>query len=177
MSALLSSSKTAAAELVAGVLPTKTRWGRQHEPRFCPGPTGGALLRTAHAGQGRGGVSKMRGESDNMTGSNFATEGSKVGSEWRASPPPASDESLLGLEAALEGLGLDPNTLRLMGPAAAAVGDLLGEGGMGPEAALMDALAGLKEAEGRARDAAELLEELGEGSPVAGKVSVCACCW
>lgn len=87
-----------------------------------------------------------------------------------ATPPPAAaaaaDESLLGMEAALEGLGLDPETLRLVGSAAAAAA---GEGG-GAGAGLVGALAGLKEAEGRARAAADLLEGLGEGSPVAGKV-------
>lgn len=76
----------------------------------------------------------------------------------------------MGMEAALEGLGLDPETLRLVGSAAADLGGmgLGGEGGAG--AGLIGALAGLKEAEGRARAAAELLEGLGEGSPVAGKV-------
>lgn len=77
----------------------------------------------------------------------------------------AVDGSLLGMEAALEGLGLDPETLRLVGSAAAAAG-----AGGGAGAGLVGALAGLKEAEGRARAAAELLEGLGEGSPVAGKV-------
>lgn len=73
------------------------------------------------------------------------------------------------METALEGLGLDPETLRLVGSAAAAAGvggaELGGEG-----AGLIGALTGLKEAEGRARAAAEVLEGLGEGSPVAGKV-------
>lgn len=81
-----------------------------------------------------------------------------------------SDESLLGLEAALEGLGLDPETLRLVGSTANAMGGAEGFD-LGGGGELMNALAGLKEAESRARDAAEVLEELGEGSPVAGKVS------
>lgn len=78
------------------------------------------------------------------------------------------------MEAALEGLGLDPETLRLVGSAAAAAAAEVGGAGSGGEegagAGLIGALAGLKEAEGRARAAAELLERLGEGSPVAGKV-------
>lgn len=86
-----------------------------------------------------------------------------------------TDDSLVGIESQLEGLGLDPETLRLVGSAAAAAAgggaggiELGGEGG--PGAGLIGALAGLREAEGRAQAAAEVLEGLGEGSPVAGKV-------
>lgn len=96
----------------------------------------------------------------------------KVGLSCQPSPSPTTtddNKSLLDLEAALEGLGLDPETLRLV-ESAAGVENEGGEGGAG--AGLMDALAGLKEAEGKARDVAEVLEGLGEGSSVAGKVNV-----
>lgn len=83
-------------------------------------------------------------------------------------PPP--DESLLGLEEALDGLGLDPETLRMMGIGNEASGTLMGDRNGGGKGGLYDALAGLKEAEGRAQCAAGLLEELGEESPVAGQV-------
>eukprot|EP00752_Nemacystus_decipiens_P002917 g2714.t1 len=159
--ALLPSTTTAAPDLVAGLLPDgKTGWGLGSAPRFSAGPTGGAVLRVVPSASG------------GVTSPGLATKcGIGGGGSGTATPPP-TDQSLLGMEAALEGLGLDPETLRLVGSAAAAA-DLggMGLGGEGgPGAGLIGALAGLKEAEGRARVAAELLEGLGEGSPVAGKV-------
>ncbi|CAM9321573.1 unnamed protein product [Ectocarpus fasciculatus] len=165
LSALLPSSATAASDLVAGLLPVqRTGWGEGEKgARFSPGPTGGTVLHAAaDAAPAAAGGGPAGGDlvDDNR------------GSSATATPPPAAtatataDGSLLGMEAALEGLGLDPETLRLVGSAAAAAA---GAGG-GAGAGLVGALAGLKEAEGRARAAAELLEGLGEGSPVAGKV-------
>lgn len=77
---------------------------------------------------------------------------------------------LLGLEETLGGLGLDPETLKLMDTGSlSGIGETLissGEGGKG----LFGALAELKEAEERAQCAAGILEELCEDSPVAGQV-------
>ncbi|CAM9501497.1 unnamed protein product [Ectocarpus sp. 6 AP-2014] len=161
LSALLPSSATAASDLVAGLLPVqRTGWGGGGKaPRFSPGPTGGTVLRAAAAAPAAaGGGPAGGGLVDNDAGPGAtATEPHAAAA--------AADGSLLGMEAALEGLGLDPETLRLVGSAAAAAG-----AGGGAGAGLVGALAGLKEAEGRARAAAELLEGLGEGSPVAGKV-------
>ncbi|CAN0475245.1 unnamed protein product, partial [Ectocarpus sp. 8 AP-2014] len=161
LSALLPSSATAASDLVAGLLPVhRTGWGgRGKAPRFSPGPTGGTVLRAAAAAPAaaRGGPAGGGLVDDDAGSGATATEPHAAAA--------AADGSLLGMEAALEGLGLDPETLRLVGSAAAAAG-AGGRAGAG----LVGALAGLKEAEGRARAAAELLEGLGEGSPVAGKV-------
>ncbi|CAM9364720.1 unnamed protein product [Ectocarpus sp. 4 AP-2014] len=161
LSALLPSSATAASDLVAGLLPVqRTEWGGgERGVRFSPGPTGGTVLRAAAAvpAAAEGGPAGG-GLVDDDAGSGVTATGSPAVAA-------AADGSLLGVEAALEGLGFDPETLRLVGSAAAAAG-----AGGGAGAGLVGALAGLKEAEGRARAAAELLEGLGEGSPVAGKV-------
>ncbi|CAM9294735.1 unnamed protein product [Scytosiphon promiscuus] len=157
LAALLPSSTTAASDLVAGLLPDRNSgWGAGVNPRFTPGPTGGTVLRAGvPAAAGGKNAGPHSGGSD-------------------AAAPLEADDSLLGMEAALQGLGLDPETLRLVGSAAAAAaagGGLGGEEGVaGVGAGLMGALAGLKEAEGRARAAADVLEGLGEGSPVAGQV-------
>ncbi len=186
LAVLLPSSTTAASDLVAALLPASgTGWGTGSAPRFSPGPTGGAVLRGAvtapssASGGGResGGRSEgagKKGRTPTAGGAAAGGPGGGAGSAGAASVPPppaaaAADQSLLGVEAALEGLGLDPETLRLVGSAATAAGlggAELGGGGVG----LVGALTGLKEAEGRARAAAEVLEGLGEGSPVAGKV-------
>ncbi|CAM9440147.1 unnamed protein product [Ectocarpus sp. 12 AP-2014] len=161
LSALLPSSATAASDLVAGLLPVqRTGWGGEDKgARFSPGPTGGTVLRAAAAAPAAaGGGPAGGGLVDDDAGSGATATGTPAAAA-------AADGSLLGMEAALEGLGLDPETLRLVGSAAAAAG-----AGGGAGAGLVGALAGLKEAEGRARAAAELLEGLGEGSPVAGKI-------
>lgn len=128
----------------------------------------------AAGGESRGGSGdRGTGGSLDGKGSRGATANAGLpGGVSGAAAPPAADGSLLGMEAALEGLGLDPETLRLVGSAAAAAAAAGGgeEGGAGAGAGLMSALAGLKEAEERARAAAEVLEGLGEGSPVAGQV-------
>lgn len=174
LTALLSrlAPATAACDLMAGLLPVTTKWGAR-EPRFYPGPTGGALLvspcaREIHgidaeeekntdvkangaAGALNGGV--MRGESADATGSR------------------KRDEGLLGVEDALRGLGLDPETLRLVdevgGVRERGEGiDIDGAGGGG----VMFALDALRAAESKAQHAADLLLQLGEDSIVAGKV-------
>ncbi|CAN0240906.1 unnamed protein product [Pylaiella littoralis] len=182
LSALLPSSATAAPDLVAGLLPVgQTGWGAEKAPRFSPGPTGGAVLRAApssSAGGRRGGNGgRSGGVGEGSPGAAAANIGlaADAGSGGAAVSSLPTDDSLVGIESQLEGLGLDPETLRLVGSAAAAAAgggaggiELGGEGG--PGAGLIGALAGLREAEGRAQAAAEVLEGLGEGSPVAGKV-------
>ncbi|CAM9122010.1 unnamed protein product [Laminaria digitata] len=168
--ALLPSSATAAADLVSGLLPTTTRtragWegSGKEPPSFAPGPTGGAVLRFRGGGGGDGGGG---GRGGGGRGGGMGTMGvvkeERVVGEGR-------DETLLEMEEALEGLGLDlgldSETLRLVGSVAGGGG---GEKG-GPGAGLVGALKDLKEAEGRAHAAAEVLEALGEGSPAAGEV-------
>ena len=85
-----------------------------------------------------------------------------------STPAPRPNDSLLGLEGSLQELGLNPETLELFRSASR-----LGVGDESPAGAeLADTLTRLKEAEERAKDAAQILEGLGEGSPVAGKVLV-----
>ena len=177
LGALLPSSATAAADLVSGLLPTATRtrvgWegsGRRRgrgPPFFAPGPTGGAVLRFRGGGGGDGGG----GSGTGGAGEKSAAVGDGPGGD-DCLPRTSHDETLLEIEEALEGLGLDlgldSETLRLAGSVAGGGGSG-GEGGEGG-GGLMGALKGLKEAEGRAHAAAEILEALGEGSPTAGEV-------
>lgn len=138
---------------MAAILPTKSRWGNS-KAVFAAGPTGGTLLRV------NGGINACDVAASGGVGGK-GTAGAKL----RDGSGETSDESLLGLEAMLGELGLDSETLKLVGSASR-----LGLGDKSPRAGLMDVLTELKEAEERAKDAAEVLEGLGEDSAVPGKV-------
>lgn len=148
MTAILTSYEGAAADFMAAILPTKSRWGNSRAV-FAAGPTGGTVLRVngcmnacdAAASGGVGGKGMAEAELCDET----------------------SNESLLGLEDLPGELGLDPETLKLVG-SASRLGD--------KRAGLMDVLTELKGAEERAKDAAEVLEGLGEDSAVPGKVGL-----
>lgn len=169
LTALLSAlpPSVAARDLVAGLLPAKTGWAPE-EPRFCPGPTGGAVLKAPRS-QGL----KTAELDSHVAGTGDTRQASSAsnGSLGTKDVSPPLDKSLLELEQALQGLGLDPETLRLVENAAGAIGE--GEGnGLGgiKNGGLMNTLVVLRAAESRARYAADLLEGLGEESVVPGQV-------
>lgn len=149
MTAILTSYEGAAADLMAAILPTKSRWGNS-KAVFAAGPTGGTVLR-----MNGGGDACDAAASGGVGGSGMAE--AKRCDE-------TSDESLLGLEELLGEIGLDPETLKLVG-SASRLGD--------KKAGLMDVLTELKGAEERAKDATEVLEGLGGNSAVPGKVGFC----